>query len=347
MPNKTPTKRGRGGGKPLNLEKTFPGDIAAQDLWKNTYDPLQREMKQLFRDGVDLPKDLSIPQISGAKPWSGMREGDTGRGNDQHWTLYYQYWCIENSIHKLSDLQTTNDLPYVIGFGSVDEKLNSLRIARGLHNSASAKMRAVIYERIKTRTGIIKSKEFRDLMLSNYHIGHYIWIFLYKDLAEPKESTSAAIIDKSSSITELSDLHNDLKKIDSTEASRIVKQRLGQALFRKLLIKHWGGTCAVSGLRCQDLLRASHAKPWVDCASDEERLDVFNGFLLSAQFDALFDSGLMTFKDSGAAKFSPKLSEEDRKLLKLDGSLNLRSRLDSKHLPFLAWHRENVFISTV
>jgi hypothetical protein len=38
-----------------------------------------------------------------------------------------------------------------------------------------------------------------------------------------------------------------------------------------------------------ELLRASHAKPWSDCASDSERLDVFNGFLLSAQLPGQVD----------------------------------------------------------
>jgi hypothetical protein len=92
------------------------------------------------------------------------------------------------------------------------------------------------------------------------------------------------------------------------------------------------------------LLTASHAKPWVDCATDEERLDVFNGFLLSAKFDALFDSGLMTFEDSGVAKFSSQLSDDDSKTLKLDDHYHLRIKPDPKHLPYLKWHREMVFL---
>ena len=40
-------------------------------------------------------------------------------------------------------------------------------------------------------------------------------------------------------------------------------------------------------------------KPWAKCASDDERLDVFNGLLLSANLDAAFDAGLVTFDDAG------------------------------------------------
>ena len=54
------------------------------------------------------------------------------------------------------------------------------------------------------------------------------------------------------------------------------------------MLDYWGSACAVTGLTLTPALRASHAKPWADCTTDAERLDVFNGFLLSANLDALF-----------------------------------------------------------
>jgi putative restriction endonuclease len=130
----------------------------------------------------------------------------------------------------------------------------------------------------------------------------------------------------------------------TTEALRLTKQRIGQDLFRKALMDYWGGACAVSGLHLPELLRASHAKPWADCASDAERLDVFNGFLLSVQLDALFDSGLITFDDTGTLHASPRLDPFHRVLLGLheDPPLHLRW-ISPRHLPYLAWHRANVF----
>ena len=86
-------------------------------------------------------------------------------------------------------------------------------------------------------------------------------------------------------------------------------------------------------------LRASHAKPWADCATDAERLDVFNGFLLSANLDALFDRFLISFSDAGDLLVSPQLSSTDRQLLGLDGSLKLRW-LAPAHGPYLAFHRD-------
>jgi putative restriction endonuclease len=132
----------------------------------------------------------------------------------------------------------------------------------------------------------------------------------------------------------------------STEALRLTKQRIGQDLFRKALMDYWGGACAVSGLYIPELLRASHAKPWADCATDGERLDVFNGFLLSAQLDALFDSGLITFDDAGTLVASPRLDPFHQMLLGLADGTPLHLRwISPHHQPYLAWHRQHVFQS--
>ena len=47
----------------------------------------------------------------------------------------------------------------------------------------------------------------------------------------------------------------------ATEAMRLVKQRIGQNVFRQALIDYWGGACAVTGLDLPEALRASHANP--------------------------------------------------------------------------------------
>lgn len=130
----------------------------------------------------------------------------------------------------------------------------------------------------------------------------------------------------------------------TTEALAIVKQRRGQELFRKALVDYWGGACSVTGITVPELLRASHAKPWADCASDEERLNVFNGFLLCAHLDALFDRGLMTFDEMGAAVFSDTIDAGTRDRLNLSEDMKLRW-LAPEHGAFLKWHREMVFKS--
>lgn len=134
----------------------------------------------------------------------------------------------------------------------------------------------------------------------------------------------------------------DANPPSTTEVLALVKQRRGQDLFRKALMDYWGGACAVTGIAIPELLRASHAKPWAKCDTDQERLNVFNGFLLCAHLDALFDQGLMTFDDQATPIYSSKLDTETRSKLSLGPDLKLRW-ITAQHAPFLSWHRQHVF----
>ena len=128
----------------------------------------------------------------------------------------------------------------------------------------------------------------------------------------------------------------------TTEVERLVVERVGQQIFRSGLVEYWQGRCAITGLAVAELLRASHIKPWAVCASDSERLDVFNGLLLAPNLDATFDCGLMTVADDGAIVLSEELKADDCRLLGLDTSLRV-GRLDNEHRTYLAFHRERVF----
>lgn len=130
----------------------------------------------------------------------------------------------------------------------------------------------------------------------------------------------------------------------ATEALRLVKQRIGQNIYRQALMEYWGGACAVTGLDLPEALRASHAKPWAKCDTDAERLDVFNGFLLSANLDALFDTGLMTFADDGTAVFSSRLTPDQLFALGPSGEEHMKLRwISPAHHRYLTWHRNSLF----
>ena len=139
-------------------------------------------------------------------------------------------------------------------------------------------------------------------------------------------------------------LQRELAKVKDTgtEIERLVKQRVGQDTFREALLDYWGGACAVTGIAIPEMLRASHAKPWSECESDEERLDVFNGFLLSANLDALFDRGLISFDADGRLLVSSQISAQQRSLIGLADTLVLRW-VATEHLSYLAWHRQFLF----
>ena len=126
--------------------------------------------------------------------------------------------------------------------------------------------------------------------------------------------------------------------IAGTEIERMVRQRIGQNKFRDALLDYWGGACAVTGVGIQAVLRASHAKPWAECATDAERLDVFNGFLLNANLDALFDRFLISFDEQGALLIAPALVGIDLQPLGISPNMKLRW-INTLHEPYLALHR--------
>ena len=126
-----------------------------------------------------------------------------------------------------------------------------------------------------------------------------------------------------------------------TEREAIVRQRVGQNVYRQALLEYWQGQCAVTGISVPEVLRASHAKPWADCQHDHERLNVYNGFLLNANLDALFDKGLISFSDSGEGNVSSLVPEDHYSLLGLN-HFCLRWIAEA-HRPFLEWHRTHVF----
>ncbi len=130
------------------------------------------------------------------------------------------------------------------------------------------------------------------------------------------------------------------QQIESTEREAIVRARVGQGVYRHALLKHWQG-CAVSGVALASMLRASHIKPWRD-ATHLERLDPFNGLLLTPNLDQAFDQGLITFTDEGDVVIAQALTTELQLALGINPQCRLR-RLHDRHLNYLAWHREHVF----
>jgi hypothetical protein len=123
----------------------------------------------------------------------------------------------------------------------------------------------------------------------------------------------------------------------ATEAERLVIQRIGQDIFRNALMDYWSRCCPMTGITDPALLRASHNKPWAEC-TDAERLDVHNGLLLSALWDAAFDKGLVSFADDGSALASPRLGKKECEALGLAKALPLEG-LREAHRANLAFHR--------
>lgn len=87
-----------------------------------------------------------------------------------------------------------------------------------------------------------------------------------------------------------------------SERKKLTKQRAHQSFFRDAVLSSYEWTCCVTGLTIRECLIASHIVPW---SEDETfRTDPTNGLCLSATFDRLFDTGLMTVTDDLIVRFS-------------------------------------------
>ena len=130
-------------------------------------------------------------------------------------------------------------------------------------------------------------------------------------------------------------------KMSITEKEAIIKSRLGQGLFRQKLIDYWHG-CSVTQCHTLCLLLASHIRPW-RFSDNQQRLDVFNGLLLTPNLDKLFDKGYISFDNKGNVILSSFLPDSEFTLLGIKTSMKLLN-IDEHHLPYLKYHRDNCLL---
>ena len=75
---------------------------------------------------------------------------------------------------------------------------------------------------------------------------------------------------------------------------RSIQRRRGQAKFRNILLKMYGGRCAISGCNAEDALEAAHIIPYSESPINR----VENGILLRSDIHTLFDLGLLAIDTS-------------------------------------------------
>ena len=123
----------------------------------------------------------------------------------------------------------------------------------------------------------------------------------------------------------------------------VVKQRVNQGVFREKLLSY-SDHCVLCQVNEQQLLVASHIKPW-SASTPEERLDHDNGFLMCPNHDKVFDRGFISFTDDGRILISPELSETNRIFLNLRDDMQIR--LSDGNKKYLQYHRNNIFRDTL
>jgi hypothetical protein len=129
-------------------------------------------------------------------------------------------------------------------------------------------------------------------------------------------------------------LDGDLEKIQLT------KSRRGQGIF-KANVRLVEDRCRITGVTNIKHLRASHIKPW-SVSDNHEKLDGFNGLLLSPHVDHLFDRGFISFKDTGGLLVSKELNPKVLEQWAIHSDQNVGKFRDSQ-CEYLGYHREVVF----
>ncbi len=131
--------------------------------------------------------------------------------------------------------------------------------------------------------------------------------------------------------------------IGRTEKRTLIDARRGQGVYRQNLEQIESG-CRLTGLLDRRHLRSSHIKPWCVC-EDHEKLDGFNGLLLSPHIDHLFDRGYISFSDGGDLMVSKDLNP----LVLGSWGLGLPRNVGAfrpEQCRYLEYHRREVFEKT-
>lgn len=131
--------------------------------------------------------------------------------------------------------------------------------------------------------------------------------------------------------------------LSSTEKEEIIKARRGQGLYRDKLMQKYNKCCIVTGANISQVLVASHIKPWVIC-DNIERVDVNNGLLLSATFDRLFDSGLITFDKNGKMYVSSMVGKDNFDKLHINDKINYDIKYVQGMQKYLDYHNKVIFV---
>lgn len=157
-----------------------------------------------------------------------------------------------------------------------------------------------------------------------------------------------AISDKKEALVYTYGKKNNKKNIvvkppkESDYQKEIRKAREGQGIYRAKLLDECP-FCPFTKISDERLLIASHIKPWA-IATDEERVDPKNGFILSPLYDKLFDRGLMSFTNERKVILSNWISPANKDRLRIKHGQFIQSLpMDEERKAYLEFHRNFVF----
>lgn len=237
---------------------------------------------------------------------------------------------VEKAGHDFGFEYTVSETPESLTLGSARHPLQvEIALTNGNYRLLFSNAKQQLLNELKRDFPVLN----REILIESVHS---MAVFFKRAAALARSLPNQAEDDFESVLkAELNELPDNIK---NTEVERMVRQRVGQDIYRKAMLEYWGEACAVTGVSIPSILRASHALPWAKCETDAQRLDVFNGFLLTANLDALFDRFLISFNKYGNIIISEKISEKDKALLGLTSALKLHW-VAEEHEKYLRIHR--------
>ena len=134
-------------------------------------------------------------------------------------------------------------------------------------------------------------------------------------------------------------------EISETERTAVITARRGQGQFRQN-VAQIEKRCRVTKVDRLVHLVASHSKPWRNCESNEERLDGYNGLLLTPTIDHLFDRGFISFENDGTLLISPVFHKESARRMGIGSSSKNVGSFSAEQARYLEFHREQVFLDS-
>ena len=123
-----------------------------------------------------------------------------------------------------------------------------------------------------------------------------------------------------------------------------VLPRLGQGIFRVVILDAYGRQCAITGERVVPVLDAAHIKPYAQEGTHDPR----NGILLRSDLHTLFDKGYVTVTTDYHFEVSKHVREDyenGHEYYALHGqAIHVPDRaVYQPSVENLAWHNENVY----
>lgn len=131
-------------------------------------------------------------------------------------------------------------------------------------------------------------------------------------------------------------------KKEKEKKQQITQAREGQGKYRQDLLEQCR-FCPFTMISDERLLIASHIKPWA-ASNDEEKIDPYNGYMLSPLYDKLFDRGFITFTENRHVILSEFISPYTWQRIGLKNDTFVKALpMDDKRIEYLQFHHESVF----